>query len=493
MSVNPQTVEKKPTHPWVHQIRLAFIPGPASEEVEEFAGELLDHFKKLGHEIQPLPTDETDVVLTTARFMEPMNWREVVLFSVRRQFKLSRTPTVYTIVRASSQEVEQLLDKFGEALKKQPPDPADFDFPALNPTAYRVLYEQGHRGGPILLLERLLQAYAKSLRLLFLVADGHPEKVYHFDLVGANPESKWEDGPDAFYDDIVWRIATTMSTHEVTQHLAVGDTLPHSVWESLSTPRAMSRAGKELGARNFFTDMVIISSIVSVPAVSGSVASQYSEGCFSTWDPQVPGLVATVTGSARPVDKGHVTDDDLAVIVGVREGGIGALVRQVEGKRNDPPSSEAVEMKDMDSLLPQVTLGSEWGKAAGKQVPVVRSKLHGHRGIEAYDPARVEYVPLDEAYYHYPVSCATEAQAQAIKVAFSRSEALCSPDDPRQLAFTVLPGHGVVMGEKWVPGKEPFQLIWEFMDAGALQVASQIPQGLIEYGPGPDGSAVLKV
>jgi hypothetical protein len=31
-------------------------------------------------------------------------------------------------------------------------------------------------------------------------------------------------------------------------------------------------------------------------------AAQYSEGCFATWDPAVAGLVANVTGSARPVN-----------------------------------------------------------------------------------------------------------------------------------------------------------------------------------------------
>ena len=48
------------------------------------------------------------------------------------------------------------------------------------------------------------------------------------------------------------------------------------------------------------------------------------------------------------------------MIVGVREDYMGALVRQVEAKRNDPPSSEAVEMFDMDSMLPHISLDPEW-------------------------------------------------------------------------------------------------------------------------------------
>jgi hypothetical protein len=236
--------------------------------------------------------------------------------------------------------------------------------------------------------------------------------------------------------------------------------------------------------------MVRISDLVQVPAVGNAIASQYSEGCFATWEPALDGLIATVTGSIHPVDKGNITEDDLAVIVGVRSDGRGALVRPVEGKRNAPPSSEAVEMMMMDRGLPTIALDPS--RDSPVLVPAVRSKLHGHRSIAAYDPRRVEYVPLDPPYYHYLVSCATEAQAWAIEEAFARSETLQDPEDPRQVAFTVLPSHGVVMVEKWVPGTAPFQTLWECMDAGYLQVHNRIPQGPMEYVPGPAGMMLLK-
>ncbi|MFQ6014848.1 MAG: hypothetical protein ACE5NP_05345, partial [Anaerolineae bacterium] len=315
---------------------------------------------------------------------------------------------------------------------------------------------------------------------------GHrrPLVAYHFDLVGAHPRSEAET-LESFYEDIVLRMVTTVSTSEVNQHKVVEDPIPRALWQRLSTPAAMCVAGQQLGERNFFTEMVRIADLVEVPAVSDAVASQYSEGCFATWEPTLGALIATVTGSARPVDKGSITEDDLAVIVGVRSDGQGALVRHVEGKRNDPPSSEAMEMLDMDSALPTIVLGPAWDTLA--RVPVVRSKLHGHRGIAAYDPRWVEYVLLDPPYYHYPVSCGTEAQARGIKEAFARSKTLQNPKDPRQVVFTVLPGHGVVIVEKWVPGTVPFQVMWEYMDAGYLEVENLIPQGPMEYVPGADG------
>jgi len=186
--------------------------------------------------------------------------------------------------------------------------------------------------------------------------------------------------------------------------------------------------------------MVRIADFTNVPGaliISAMIAEQYSEGCFATWEPQLDALVATVTGSARPVHKGSLEEKDLAVIVGVRPDGMGAYYRPVEGLPNDPPSSEAVELYGMDEKLPRIS----WH---GHEVPVTRSKLHGHRGVAAYDPKRVEFVPLEEVYHHYPVTCASEAQALAVKAAFQRAACLRDPEDPRTLAFTIIPCHGVI-------------------------------------------------
>jgi hypothetical protein len=489
MSAIDETVEiAKPRHPWLRRIRVACVPGRATPLLEGVVDGVLQHFRLHGHVVQAGPQDDTDVILTTAPFGRPLSWRRALLFTARRRFNLSRSPTLYTLVHVSSREFQALLDHFRVALAKDPLDLADYEFPGLAPDAYRVLFEQGHRGGPILALERLVQAQAKCIRIILVVGDERPVEAYHLDLVGAYPRSDARDLA-AFYDDIVLRTVTTVSTFQVTEHEVVGDPIPSALWRRLGTPEAMSTAGRELGRRRFFTQMVRIADLVQVPAVEDAVSSQYSEGCFSTWDPVLNALVATVTGSARPVDKGSITEDDLAVIVGVRPDGRGAQVRHVEGKPNDPPSSEAVEMMALDAPLSKIVLDPAWEVAT--PVPVVRSKLHGHRGLGAYDPRRVEYVPLDPPYYHYLVSCATDAQARGISAAFSRAEALLNPDDPRQVVFTVLPGHGIVIVEKWVAGKPPFQAIWESMDAGWLEVERSVPQGPMAYAVGAGGRMVL--
>jgi hypothetical protein len=484
-----QTTTIKSAHAWLRKIHVAFVPGPMNSLLDEVSENLMRHFHLLGHCVQETPDGRTDVLLTSAAFEESIGWRKALIFNMRRRFGLSHTPALYTLVSASPDRFQMVLAHFEAALTKEPPDPADFSFPGLTPNAYHVLFEQGHRGGPILALERLVQAQAKGLRIILVVGEEHPLEAYHFDLVGAYPRSI-ADGSGAFYDDIVLRIVTTMSATEVTEHEVVGEPISYDVWRGLRTPAAMQAAGRQLGERHFFTEMVRISDLVPVPAVPDSISSQYSEGCFATWEPTLNALIATVTGSARPVDKGSIAEDDLAVLVGVRPDQCGALTRQVEGKRNDRPSSEAVEMMSMDSMLPTIALDPAWDVSA--PVPVVRSKLHGHRGVAAYDPQQVEYVSLDLPYYHYLVSCGTDAQARGIVGAFARAEALRNPDDARQVAFTVLPGHGAFIVEKWVAGKAPFQVIWEYMDAGALQVDNRIPQGSMAYVPSPDGRMVLR-
>lgn len=488
----PLLTIKKPIHTWLHPIQIACVDGNATPLISNFCHELMQRFSVHGHIVQTTPDGQTDVLLTSAPFGEPLDWRQAYLFTARRRFNLKRSPILFTILQATPKQFQHLIQHFELALAKPKPDPKDFDFPGLAPTAYRTLYEQGKRGGPILSLLRLVQAQAKCIRILLIIGEDEPIEAYTFDLVGAHPRTN-ANLRDAFYDDLILRIVTAACTQEITHHQVLDEVISAELWQGLSTPAAMRTAGLELGKRNFFTEMVRIADLVNVPAVADSVASQYSEGCFATWDPTLQALITTITGSARPVDKDNLSDDELAVIVGIRPDGQGALVRHVEGKRNDPPSSEAVELFLMDRDLPRISLGKDWGFNSPIEVPVARSKLHGHRSIGAYDPNFVEHVHLQPAYYAYPVSCSTEAQAHAIHQAFSKSEALQNPQDPRQVVFTIMPGHGVVIVEKWNKGKQPFQMIWEYIDQGILEIDPLIPQGNFEFECIASNRAVIRL
>ena len=476
------SVVHTPTHSWLKQLSVSYIPGPSTGLADRVASGLMDYFHQEGHTTQEVPSPETDVILTTARLGEPLRWREAVLFTARHRYKLKHTPTVITILHALPEEFSGWLDRIEQILK------GDLEmgqtFAGIPETAARTLYQQGKRGGTIMYLLRVLQIQSKSIRVLLVVGADEPRSAFLFDMVGAHPQIKFENTP-AFYKDLATRIMTAASTEEITNHLAVEPEVKREEWNGLPTIKEMTQASHELGRRDFFTEMIQVSDVAEVPGFSDAISSQYSEGCFATWDPQLNGLLTTITGSARPVQKENITDKDLAVIVGIKPEHDGALIRKVEGHPNYPPSSEAVEMIGMDLGLPKISLPN------GAQVPVIRSKLHGHRGIRSFDRNRVEYVSVSESYLHYPVSCSTDAQYRAVQEAFSGSSALQNPQDPRQIIFTVLPGHGVVIVEKWVEGKQAFQVIWEAMDGREIEIANDIPQGPFTFGASGQRSTIV--
>jgi hypothetical protein len=259
-------------------------------------------------------------------------------------------------------------------------------FAGIPESAAETLHRQGKRGGAILYLLRILQIQTKCIRVLLVIGKEHPASAFLFDLVGAHPQIKFENA-QSFYKDIATRIMTAASTEEITNHQVVEPEIRREEWDNLPTIKEMTQASQELGRRDFFTEMIKVSQLAEIPGFSDAISSQYSEGCFATWDTRLNGLLTTITGSARPVRKENITDKDLAVIAGIKPEYDGALIRKVEGHPNHPPSSEAVEMIGMDLDLPKIVLPN------GAQVPVIRSKLHGHRGVRSFDPARVEYVP----------------------------------------------------------------------------------------------------
>lgn len=476
-------------HKWLKLINVAYIPGSENPVLKDFMHKLLNEFDSSQHTIQEEPDNQTDILLTTAEFGDVINWRRSLLFTGKIRYKLDQTPTVVTVVHAERDQINTLLDQLESALNKETLNPNDFQFPGLTDSASEVLIEQGKRGGPMMAVVRILQSQLKSIRVLLVVGDQTIEHAYLFDLVGAFPKIANID-EDEFYSDLTLRLITAASTTSVSQHQIVAPEISKAVWKSLKTPKAMRVAAQKFGSRNFFTEMVQIQKLTHVPALADAVSSQYSEGCFATWDPEINALIATVTGSARPIDKYNITENDLAVITGVRDDRSGAFTRHVEGKHNDPPSSEAVELFAMDEVLPRIYL--ELKKDSKNEVPIVRSKLHGHRGIRSFDRNLVEYVPMGPNYMALPVSCSTDAQANGIIQAFARSEAMNNPEDPRSIAFTILPGHGTVIVEKWVEAKQPFQLIWESMDNGLLEIDRHIPQGFLSYQPAGNGRMRLK-
>ncbi|MCA8961067.1 MAG: hypothetical protein KDC38_11170 [Planctomycetes bacterium] len=478
-----------PLHDWVRPVRFAFVDdrpdlgGTSERFVQAFVDGLRAAAHEAGHSIGE-PDEATDAFISTARYGVPIAWRESMMFVGRGKYRLEAKPALYTVVHVRPDELRDEIERFELALQPDAPDAAAFARPGLAERSPGVLYTQGRRGGPMMAIARVAQAQAKSLRVVLAVGDDEPTSAYLIDLAGAYPHIHCVE-PRSFYRELVDRMATALSTREIAEHRADGPAVSLETWDQLPTPRAMLRVSRELGRRSFFTTKVLIGDLVRVPAITGTIASQYSEGCFSTWDPVLESMVITATGSERPIDKGDLGERDMAVVTGITEPRTGALFRPIEDLADSGPSSEAVEFRLIDDRLPWIDVHLD---AVPRRVPVVRSKLHGHRGVSAYDPSSVEYVPLAPSYFRYLVSCSTEAQAWAIEEAFTRAQCLLDPGDHRAIAFTVLPGHGMLAVEKWHPDQPPFQLLLDAMADGRLEISNRVPQGPFEYGEEPGSS-----
>ncbi|MGW8250723.1 MAG: hypothetical protein ACWGO1_08785, partial [Anaerolineales bacterium] len=220
-------------HSWLQPMRIVYIPGVApSKLADSTAREILKHFQRQGHQVQELPDSNTTILLTTAPYGEPLSWRNSLQLVARARYRLDHNPLVFTLVHIQPDELSRMLTHFERALAKDSIDRTDFDFPGLAQNSARVLYEQGRRGGPILALERLVQAQSMCLNILLLVGGKEPIGVYHFDLVGAYPYSRADDD-ELFYRDIVLRMTTRASAHEINAHISQGDPLPKAEWERL--------------------------------------------------------------------------------------------------------------------------------------------------------------------------------------------------------------------------------------------------------------------
>jgi len=144
-----RSIDLPKAHSWLRQLELSYVSGVENPLMDEVAKHLLSAFQELGHKVESVPTNTTEVLLTSANFLEPLSWRKAPIFTARSQFGLAHTPTIYTLVHATPDQFSELMGKLEQALGEDPPVPTDFVFPGLAPDAYRVLVEQGQRGGPI--------------------------------------------------------------------------------------------------------------------------------------------------------------------------------------------------------------------------------------------------------------------------------------------------------------------------------------------------------
>jgi hypothetical protein len=482
-------------HPWVRPITIAQVPGSRTPALDSAASALLDWLRDAGCAVTAQPDNATDVIFTTKCFGEIVDRDEALLYHSKRQYKLTRRPAVLTMVDIPEAEYQRWLAHFAELAQLPEAEAAQDQYPGLGSRAAEVISQQARRGGPEMAFSRLIQAQVLSIRVMALRTQGGcPYRAMHFDLAGAHPVTDATD-LEAFAEEAGARVLTAICATEVNRHVNAGDPVPAETWAALTSPDAMVRAGVTFTEYGFFTTPIYVEKLLGYRGISDAISAQFSEGCYAIYEADIPGLLTTATGSSRLVDKRAISRADQAVVTGIRSERDGAIVRPVAGMEPVVPSVEAVEMMGICEGVPSHSHTNARGESL--QVPNVRAILHGHLGVEAYDPERVESVMLDPLYYTQLVSCGTGALADGTAVAFGRSKSLCNPQDPRAVVFLEQPGHGVVVVEKWPAAgsaARPFETIHNYLAAGHLQMTLDIAQGPVHWEPvwSADGRRLMR-
>jgi hypothetical protein len=482
-------------HPWTRPITLAHVPGRSTPAADQAVRALFDWLRQAGCRIEPAPTNDTDLLVTTNVFGQAVHRDEALLFNAKRQFKLNRRPQILTVMDVPEEEYQAWLERFAEMALTPQTDTLNEPYVGLGPQAAEVIGQQARRGGPEIAFARLVQAQMLSIRVMALrTKAGKPYRAMHFDLAGAHPVTDATD-LEIFAAEAGPRVLAAVCATEVNHHVFAEPPVPAELWAEISGPEAMVRAGSTFTEYGFFTTPIYIEKVLGYRGISEAISAQYSEGCYGVYDADIPGLLTTATGSSRLVDKRAITRADQAVVIGVKPEQDGAVVRPVIGMETVVPSVEAVEMMSICEQVPGHYRANSRGERV--KVPNVRAILHGHLGVASFDPERVEAVRLEPLYYTQLVSCGTGALAVATARAFARSEALRNVNDPRAVIFLEQPGHGVMVVEKWpVEGVEtaPFDTIQEFLRAGHLAMTYDIAQGPVEWEPqpSPDGRTIMR-
>jgi hypothetical protein len=474
-------------HPWTRPISIAYMPGDNTPALDLASSALLDWLREAGCTITQQPDNTTDLILTTRRMGDNVSRDEALLFHAKRQYKLSRRPQILTMVDVPESDYQAWVAHFAELASLPEDEAARKQYAGLGPQAADLIAHQARRGGPELAFARLLQAQVISIRVMALrTLSGRPYRAMHMDLAGAHPVTDATD-LEVFGEEAGARVLTAVCATEVNHHSFVEEPVPADLWASLTSPDAMIRAGSMFTQYGFFTTPLYVEKVLGYRGLSDAISAQFSEGCYAVYEPEIPGLLTTATGSSRLVDKRSISRLDQAVVVGTRPDREGAVVRPVAGMDTVVPSVEAVEMMGLCERVPHHQHLNSHGLAL--TVPNVRAILHGHLGVAAFDPERVEAVMLDPLYYIQLVSCGTGALAEGTATAFARSQALKDLRDPRRIIFLEQPGHGVMVVEKWPPvadGSRPFDTIHDYLTAGHLKMTLDIAQGPVHWEPVTD-------
>ncbi|MBI4770048.1 MAG: hypothetical protein HY784_06450 [Chloroflexi bacterium] len=107
-------------HPWTHPISVAYCPAYLDSVVEPAIHAVLDWFRASGGAVESRPDRETELILTTARFNQPVERDEALLFHAKRIYGLGHRPQILTVVSLRESEYGEQTQHFAGCCRARP-------------------------------------------------------------------------------------------------------------------------------------------------------------------------------------------------------------------------------------------------------------------------------------------------------------------------------------------------------------------------------------
>lgn len=410
--------------PWWRPLRIATVDSirvPA--RLAEFRAQLLDSFRDQGHAI--VSTSETDIdllidVAVIPNGPEPLALRiperpQPLMLTVMKDYQLARRPDNLVVLVA----IEESLG----------------NWPHIE----------------VVSTARIAMARIGSPKIVFVSGVG-PSEVTYCTLEGGHP-TETNMKADGLRD----RLVASASAREVGGQFDVNkDTISQSAWGGTRIPDEIVSAGHRMDQLGLLPPPRQISDYVS-PRMA-RVYERYlglkgfSEGMLFAVDPMSKTTMVTASGS-WDVDKRALHRDEVTPLSGIINGRV-----QVEapfGVHPKGPSVEAAEVLSLLDAAPRVRLSPDgvygWRPDSNGdfEVPIIRSGIHAHIGVESADSAVVETIEPDRKKYPFGFGCGTDLMCEVARSTVERSSAINDPNDHRLYVRWPMLYHGEMVVELW--------------------------------------------
>ncbi len=472
---------------WFRSVKLALVL-PDDVELDAAQRELLEKlrhaFKAGGHEVQPEPTRDSDLILGF------------------HTIPLSDAPLRSRIEEVVPPVVVQMRDRY--------------NLDGLHPNlVVAVSVTEDLHNMPHVEVEELARVAMSRIgafKMLFIKVDEatlDPEYYVFTTIEGGHP-TIFRSAPDCF-QELRDRLVTHACANEAGGYESVKDAITLEDWAKCRTVDYITAAGRRLGELGHLDPPVDVAEWASqerAQLVRFLLGWQrQAAGAMIAFAPdlQIPEQYRSNTFTGTPivtctgredVDKTDMQRDEV-VAVTLRDDALYAF--GIEGKRIKGPSIEGDELVGGMMASEPVRLskhpeGYVFDPQGDIVVPRIGAIVHTHRGVEEVRPIQVngrevnvvEHIRPNVEDFPYAVGCGKDMMFEISRDGMARSIGASDADSPALIGMFDVANHGTNFfvyvaprpGTNVIP-RNPFENFLRLVDPddlGALKLTDEVPQ-----------------